>query len=313
MDSKVAIDKGLLSAHLATIDVNAKELACPKYSQGEIGNCSKKSEVNNDWDAGLPNDLIWSLFFNKSQYEYCKDIFNSPIFLNNIVNVKLPSEDAIKWFEKNSNYEKLLVPLEVSKSYSNFDELDTIQKKMITVFFNIKSWTYCSEEKINGSYLIHGSYNSERNIILYRTSCFAKKVYNSEIKNLALTFKYHFIGAHELAHAIDDLNGTLYASSEQARINNERKANLMGLLITKGLCRLFNVHFNNYKNVMVNNISLNKECDLYFVNQVVDKWRDVEFFLDQQINKVLDDSKKNKSLKLLKKDDFSAWGCIEER
>lgn len=310
-----AVNLNLLSPDLAIIDVNAQLLACPKYLQGDNALCGSKQKTSDKWDVSLPNDLFWTLFFEKSHYNLCKNIFRDEFFKNSIAEIPEPSEDAKRWFKERWNFFTVLLPIEsLTDKYSDYSELDEVQRKMVNVFYHIKSWTFCPEPKIiNGNFLVHGLFDDQHNIVLYPTACQANKVYHSDIINLAMVFKFHFIGAHEFSHAIDFLNGTLDNETDESVMQSEKRANLNGLLITKSICRLFNEDFKFYQQKVYENLAIAKPCDKIFINKLVNNWQDVEQYLDNEIDLARNRIAKNISAKKIKKTEWTGWGCIEKK
>ena len=309
-----AVKKGFLSPDLALVDVNARILACPQYLQGDSTLCSPAPQITKTWDAQLPNDLIWTLFFSKKHYEHCKDIFRNDFFQASMANIPEPTDDALDWFMYRWHYFTSLLPIDDTvPEYTDISELEMVQRKMISVFFRIKSWTYCPEQKvIGGNFTVHGVYDKEHNIVLYKNACLAKQIYKSNINNLALAFKFHFVGAHELSHAIDDLNGSLNYETDESRIACELSANVNGLIMTKAICRLFNAYFGYYKVKVYENLETAKLCDTLFINNIVNDWRDVESLFNEEISKAQKRIGAKTPIDKLKKEEWSEWGCIEQ-
>lgn len=305
-----AVSQGLLTEDLAPWDIYS-QFNCPKYSEGDSSLCGKEV-TGEDYSARLPNALIFSILYNKSQYNYCKDILNDEFLVAKLKTIPDPTISDIEWFMENNRSHYLILPFSSEDdSYNSVEELDFFQRKMIKVLSGIKGWTFCPERKLtNSGGKIHGIYNRAKNIILYPSACDAKKIYRSRVRNLSLTYKLHFVGAHEIGHAIDDLNGELRYSSPAEQSQLELRANVYGLIFINAMNKLFMSSFNTNKQ-LINNMSQNKACDSCFINNLLRNLEKVQHILTCELKNAKRRIRKNMSITKIETLEFGTVGCIE--
>lgn len=268
------LKRSLLTPDLFNTALNAEFMGCPKYNQGDSNLCGIKNDDAGEWNINLPDALIFTAFFEPNHYAVCKSIFNDPFLIETIKKVPDPSNDALKWFKKRVTYHNFLIPTDTSRRVS--DTLDILQKKMITVFYQIKSWTFCPEEYSTDLYTVHGAFDNNNNIIIYNTACKAGKVYDVDVQTMALALRLFFVCSHELSHAIDKC-ARVSLDTDIAKEKAEKRANVNGLIITTGLVKLLKKMFIEYKQAIL--IAPQKSvCDEYYINNLINQWGKVEVF-----------------------------------
>lgn len=314
LNLKRAVDVGVLSEALAILDVDNTLLSCPIYPDTDSDIDDSTSGIpDGKWQPPLPGRALFSMFFTIEQYALCRDIYQDKLFLEQLKDIPEPDKQVHDWYEKRSRYNYLILP-DGDHNSSEWDSLDYVQRKMATVFFNIKGWKFHATKMENDGFVIHGIYDSQTHIInLYKTSCKAVNIYGSNVGKSALSHRFYFIGAHEIGHSLDQMRGKLDNSTTNAAIMCEKRANIYGLLMTRGICRLFNGMTKSYKSILLtkNDIKL-KQCDVLFINNIEEKWNSMEGYflaLSQRakqdyysINHTNNDSQK----------DWGIWGCLEK-
>lgn len=311
LDFEEGVIKKLLTPDLFNTAINSKFMGCPQFSQGDSNLCGFVKTSPDKWDINLPDGLIFTAFFEPVHYSFCKDIFKDAFFLESIENIPEPSSEALVWFNERKKYYNTLISTGIESQ--TIDTLDYIQRKMVTLMHQIKSWTFCPEEYSSDLFIIHGSFDIANNIVIYNTACKAGKIYDADTKTMALAFRLFFVCSHELSHAMDKVSG-LVLNTPELREKSEKRANVNGLIITLALSKLVNQMFLEYKNAI--KLTPNKApCDEYYINQLIKQWAKVgKYFSDKigEAKKVFE--RKSSALTVSRKNpNWSIWACLESK
>jgi len=304
-----SVSRNLLTPDLVVIAISDKRLACPTTYQGDsvLGNIDLATTTDNGYQPSLPDQALFSMFFLQDQYDRCKDIFTDPFFIQALVDVPEPDSNDLSWFEKRRIYNTSFLPLD-STVEVNLQHIDIIQRKMIKVFHSILAWYFIPQVNSSRDFIIYGQYDDRSHTIrMYKNSCLAGKIYGSNIGSAALAHRFFFIGGHELGHAIDNLRGKLDRSTQQMLEQSELRANVYGLILTKGVCRLMNGMTSSYMDAVNKNKNIIRPCDSIYVQGIVQRWQNIESLFTSLIGEAKDNLTTNKKVNTL----LSAYGCIE--
>jgi len=316
--SKISFDEGvrkkLITADLFSTSIDSNWMACPNFSIGDSTLCGTVRHGRDDqWDPDLPDGLLFSIFFERKEYSLIKNIFTDPFFIESLRNIPDPSEEALKWFEwRNIAHTIILIDTGESDESQSRDEdtLDWIQKKMVSVFYSVRTWTFCPEKVMDGRSTVHGLCDKGNNIIIYNTACRVGKVYETEINSTALMFRMFFVCAHELAHVIDRLNGSL-SVGESGKF--ERRANVNGLIMTKALSELVTKSLFIWQDLIKRNQHLASPCDAIFIQRTVQKWEGMPKYFESRTQTAKDVLKRGQSERaaIRKNKEWTIWACLE--
>ncbi|KAA3652965.1 MAG: hypothetical protein DWQ10_18725 [Calditrichaeota bacterium] len=273
------VNSGKLSPDIAILAIDNEVIACPSNFQGSIEECNKNS-INDDYVQTDVYELLFSLFYSQYQYEIISDIIETDFFIELLTKLPDPDSSAIAWFNTQKNFLSNLVVINQKTSAFNdlqISELSVSQRKMISVFYKNNSWTYCPSSKKENGKKIHGYYKDKpRETIIYKTACNAKSIYETNIKDAAKTLRYIFISAHELCHAIDNEAGLLDKSTIDNRKIIEKRANIVGALLSRAVARLFVERINNYFSLVQEKPQLTKKMDFQFISCLKGRWQNLE-------------------------------------
>lgn len=303
------VKRKLVSEDLFSTSLNSEFMGCPKFSEGDSTLCGTIQNKKDNWDIGLPEGLLFSMFFVPSHYAICKDILNDPSLTQILEKVPEPNEPMLKWFNWRNTYHTVLFFSE--NKYP--DTLDWFQRKIISVMYKVKSWTFCPETHYLSSYTVHGLFDENRNIVIYNTACKAGKIYDADIETIALAYRLFFVCAHEFCHAIDKESGMLSRENYEQIKASEHRANVNGLILTLGFSKLINHMLSEYQGVL--KTAPNKfKCDEKYLKEVIKDWQKVDAYL----RKLLKQTKLSSSTKSAIADskinkDWNIWGCLEPR
>ncbi|MGN6181383.1 MAG: ImmA/IrrE family metallo-endopeptidase [Mucilaginibacter sp.] len=269
---KISFEQGV-ARHLITPDlfntaINYQQFICPTYFQGDTTQCGTITDARDKWNAGLPDGLIFTAIFNASEYAIIKPILQDSFFLDAIAKVPSPSKEALEWFNNRKIANEMVIPLENDTVHNG--HLDAIQTKMITVFYSIRSWTFCPEvPTADDGGLMRGRFDTtSRKLVVYKDACLADKVYDLDINSAALAFRLFFVTAHELGHVVDLSSGKLAAVY---LTEAEDRANLFGLIMTEAFAKLVNIHLNAYQKA-IHAYDKVLPCDVAYIDRAVQTW-----------------------------------------
>lgn len=173
---------------------------------------------------------LYEYIFSRNYYPRCSDIFESQSFRNILSNVPPMNGEALihEWFIMGSR-PPFWTPREI-------DDLSLVQRRLGTVFAQIRGWSYCHRINRQGGLTIHGEYQPEtKTVTLYSTACDTATLYSEDIGEYAVANRYVLIASHELGHVIDDVNGQLTADPDPQR--RETRATAYGTYFAECACR----------------------------------------------------------------------------
>lgn len=307
--------KKLITEDLFATSIDSSSMTCPFHSIGNSALCGQNRHAREDeFKTDLPDGLIFSTFFEPQQYALCKAKFQDPAFLDGLKNVPEPSQEAIKWFEwRNIAHTSLIPSMDSDPEFVNFkfSDLDYVQRKMVTVFYNVKSWTFCPERIEDDGWVVHGVCDRENNIVIYNTACRVGKVYDAEVASSALLFRIFFVCAHELGHVIDKLNGKLDFSDTDG---SEGRANIYGLVVTQAFSTLVTRSLEVWSKVVKDSQHLAAPCDALFIERTLQKWNKMpQYFGDRiRIAKSILTRGQSGRAALRRNRDWTIWACLEK-
>ncbi|WP_276374313.1 hypothetical protein [Chryseolinea sp. H1M3-3] len=304
------VNKGRLHEDLTVIALNSPELACPKYSQGRSTECPPGTSLqqSDGYDPSLPDMVLFSMFFLQHQYDAVRDIIETPPFIKALAQVPDPDKEILSWYrDYRSTFHSFFIP----SQDSNRLEWTQIQMKLLPVFHNIQSWNFCPSQRNTARGIVHGVYKDDQ-ITLYKTACNAGKIYGSNIKTLARSYRFLFIGAHELGHAIDNEAGLLDNSTGDARLASEKRANLSGLIMAKAMARLLYKRTQMYQNgFLASSHSGRMKYDQAFIHRLESKGAKVERYFDQLLKDAYKDFRAPDKKKMKLNEGWRGNYCLE--
>jgi len=308
----ITFEQGV-AQHLITQDLFAtaidyQQFICPQYFQGDTTQCGTITSSHDNWDASLPDGLIFTAIFNASEYVLIKPVLKDPFFLDAIAKVPDPSPEAMVWFNNRKIGNEMVIPLEDDTIH--VDSLDHIQKKMITVFYNIRSWTFCPETPTISGGLIRGVFNpGTKKIVIYKDACLADKVYDSDVSSAALAFKLFFVSSHELGHVVDDASGKL---ADIFKTEAEYRANVFGLIMTEAFSKLVNMRLTGFQKVIHNYPNI-LPCDIAYIDRTVKTWSTMDQYFVARIAEAKTLLKQNSDFAKLSKaqKNWNIYACLQ--
>lgn len=303
--------KKLLSPDLFNTAINSEFLGCPQFSQGDSNLCGIVRNREDKWDINLPDGLIFTAFFEPGHYAICKEVFKDAFFLESLKNISEPSLEALTWFNERKNYHTTLISTNAENQI--VDTLDLVQRKMLTVMHQIRSWTFCPEENSTDLFIVHGSFDVANNIVIYNTACKAGKIYDADTKTMALALRLYFVCSHEFSHAMDRCSGLLLNTLE-LREKSEKRANVNGLIITLAFCKLLKQMFYEYKSAIAR--TPNKAtCDEYYLDQLIKEWAKVDKYFSDKIReaKRVFENKSSAVTVSKRNPNWAIFACLESR
>ena len=299
----------LITPGLFNTALDYQQFICPTYFQGDTTQCGTKTDSHDKWDASLPDGLIFTAIFNPSEYAIIKPILQDPFFLNAIAKVPAPSKEAMEWFNNRKIANEMVIPLEYDTVHN--ETLDEIQKKMVTVFYSIRSWTFCPEVPItDDGGLIRGKFDTtSRKLVIYKDACLADRVYDLNVNAAALAFRLFFVTSHELGHVVDLSSGKL---ADIYTTEAEHRANLFGLILTEAFAKLINVHLAAYQKI-VHNFDKTLPCDVAYIDRTVQTWSKMDQYFVGRISEAKSYLNNNTAMSKLSKTqkNWSAYACIQ--
>lgn len=226
----------ILRAHDPKSNPLASDVVCP-FQKGRASVCPKfpVRPLKNDCvdlhvgpagtAAGIPYEdemLLTAVFLDNGVFNECRAIFREPIFADAMRRIRFMPDE------------------EILKAWPTIEQpLDDTQRGMATVFVGIRDWSYCNEELADEpSGYIHGAFSPEsRHLVLYRTACEALSIYDENLGELDLGYRFALIAAHEVGHAIDMMTGDLV--DETRCRSREGRATIYGTFIAECYSQLF--------------------------------------------------------------------------
>lgn len=312
IDFEEGVAQKLISPDLFNIQINSEFLGCPQFTQGDSSLCDRVINKRGQWDIGLPDGLLFTILFEPTHYKFIKQIFKDPFLVASLKNIPDPSAEAMQWFENRRRYNTTLVTTPDSAEPEAF-VLDETQKKLISVYYSVKSWTYCPEEVSRGLLTVHGIFDENSNVVIYKTACKASNVYDSNISDTALAFRLFFVCGHEFSHALDKTSGLLPPNPNGSiRDFCEKRANINGLILTRAFARLFQQMLIEFKTA-VDNCQQCLPCDKPFLKQTIKKWDKIDDYFTSKISV----AKKNLNTEINmlqqspQQNEWTAWSCLE--
>ena len=279
------VRNGRLTEDLVNAEINSPLLACPSLQEGDsLLGSTANSTKSDQFSPALPDQALFSMFFVKTQYQYCKDIFADTFFTAAMNRVAEPDSSAIAWYEKRKSYNYFILPVDNTVSVDLAD-MDETQKKLVTVFHHIQAWYFIPEVNLDGDMILMGQYNDTAHLItMFKNSCKASEIYGAAVKKAALSHRFYFIGSHEFGHGIDQEQGFLDRSTVEALARSELRANVFGLIMTKAICRLFNGMIRTYGDAVAKNPKIIRPCDSVFVSRIRTNWANMEEYFSTLID-----------------------------
>lgn len=304
------VARNLISPDFFNLVLNSDFLGCPQFNQGDSALCGKIVNSKGPWDIGLPDGLLFTILFHPAHYKFIKKILDDKFLAQSLATVPEPTKEALKWFDYRRHFNTILVPTtDGDVDNASYDE---IQRKMIAIYYSIKSWTYCPERMEYGLMTVHGIFDNDNNIIIYNTACKASNIYQSRISDTALAFRLFFVCGHEFAHALDKMNGVLTPNPTSAtRDICEKRANINGLILTRAYARLFQEMLMYYKN-LIKDCSQCLPCDESYLKQTIKKWEKIDDYFVSKISEAKRVLNTGISSQLPERNnEWSNWACME--
>lgn len=311
---KEGVLKKLLTEDLFATSIDSSWMVCPQHSIGDTSLCGKISHGRDDqWTPGLPDGLLFSTFYEPRQYQLCKSIFLTPFFSEALKAIPDASAEAIRWFDwRNKSHVSIVPSMEGDPEFEKpiFDKLDWVQKKMVTVFHAVTTWTFCPEEVTDDGSIIHGICDRKNNIIIYNTACRVGKVYDADVASSALIFRIFFVCGHELGHVMDKLNGRLDFSEVDAA---ESRANIYGLIMTRAFAELTYKGLQVWATAIHRHSEVSAPCDSIFIARTIQKWGKMGAFFGDRIAIAQSIFKRGQSARaaIRRNKNWTIWACIE--
>jgi hypothetical protein len=174
------------------------DLTCPVIATQSVpSNCSEtRVRILPAARSRYHDPLFFEELFLRSDsgYSQCRELLKGSLFAQAMKRVAAREADVVKSWP--------FAPR----------PLDDVQLGMASIFQHIRRWRMCPSalETDDGSSYIHGLFDPVGwEVSIFKTSCDAISVYDSELDGFITVYRFLLVLGHETGHAIDALDGDL--------------------------------------------------------------------------------------------------------